>query len=198
MEEGVLHLLNRLYGIPIGRNRPAPLAARQKRLVEFRQKGYTPDKRIRLALKAAGGDKGRRLTGTASSTATDLDQDRIALPFLQSMAQQIVELPVFTDHHYSVVSDVVGQVVSAKLVGRGGETDLDVVIELLPEGDAVADRVWSVCAAGVPIGLSIGALISDSAKHPTGGGVDLLAGEICELSIVGVPAQRRSRRLTPA
>lgn len=192
----VFQLINRLYGV----NRPAPLARRQERVIEFRRKGFVPDRRFKIALKAVGDAKARRLTGTASSTAEDLDRDRISVDFLKSMAAQIIELPVFVDHHYSVVSSVAGKVLSAKLVARGKETDLDVLLELLPPGDAVADRVWSVCMAGVPVGLSIGAIISDSKPRtgPDVHGVDLLAGEIVELSIVGIPAQRRSRRLTPA
>ena len=193
-------LIGYLYNIPRARaTTPAPLAARQQRVVDFRTKGYQPDLRLKIALKAAGDVKARRLTGTASSTAEDLDSDRISVDFLKSMALQIVELPLFADHKYSVIDSVVGKVLSAKLVARGKETDLDVLLELLPEGDAAADRVWSVVQAGVPIGLSIGALITDSKPRTGVGvhGVDLLAGEVVELSIVGVPSQRRSRRLTP-
>jgi len=193
----IYRLINYLYP---GSPPAAPLAQRQQRVIDFRQKGYQPDKRISLVLKAVVSDTARRLTGTASSTAEDLDSDRISVDFLKSMARQIVELPLFADHKYSVIDSVVGKVLTAKLVARGKETDLDVLLELLPEGDAAADRVWSVCMAGVPIGLSIGAIITDSRPRTGVGvhGVDLLAGEIVELSVVGVPSQRRSRRLTPA
>lgn len=198
-KHSVYGLLNYLYNIKTG-PRPAPLAQRQRLIAEFRRKGYTPDKQFRVALKAVVGDaKGRRLTGCASSDAPDLDSDIVSLPLLQKLAKDAANLVVFTDHYYSVVSNAVGQVVAAAVVKRGAFNDLDVTLELLPEGDAVADRVWAVVQAGIPIGLSVGMMITSDEPIERGKrGLRLLDGELVEISIVGLPAQRRSRRLTPA
>lgn len=192
----ILQRLNKLYRI--GRGPPKSVAQRTKRIVAFRCKGLKPPKTFNLKLKAAAVGDGRLLTGVASSDALDRDGDVMSPAFLQRMAKDIVQVPVFADHHYSVVNDVVGKVISAQLLQRDGFNDLNVGIELLPEGDAVADRVWSVVKAGVPIGLSIGAIISDYEPIQKGQpGIRMLDGEIVDLSIVGIPSQPRSQRLQP-
>ena len=184
------------FAYQLGKYRPKPLAERQKRVLEFRRKGLTPSKRIRVALKAAAG-QGRRLAGVASSTAEDLDGDVISPALLRRMSRDIVELPLFSDHHYTV-GTVLGKVVSAQVVDRAGVTDLDVVVELLPEGDPGADKVWALAQNNVPIGLSVGIQVIDYRQRPGGTrGIELLDGEVVDLSVVGIPAQRRSRRLVP-
>jgi hypothetical protein len=160
-----------------------------------RTKSGQPIKEIRASLKAV--DKTvRKLAGRASSTQPDRDGDDMSLKALQQIRKDIIGLPVMLDHAYKI-DNVVGKVTSATLVDRDGFTDLDVVVELLPEGDRGADKAWALVEQNVQIGLSVGVLVHEATPKKNGRSYTFNEVEIIELSIVVVPSQRRSQGLAP-
>lgn len=178
-------------------HQPKTLEQRCSRLLDCRKKGVSPDARFDIALKSVGKDGQRRLAGRASSTAPDRDEDIFSSSAIQSMARDITQVPVFRDHRYGL-ADVIGKVVESGLTKRNEHTDLDVTIELLPEGDEGADKAWALVESDVPIGLSVGVLIYDSTPR-TGKrrGVTFESVEVIDLSVVSIPSQRRSTGLKP-
>jgi hypothetical protein len=160
-----------------------------------RTKSGAPIKTIKGTLKAVDA-KTRKLAGRASSTQPDRDDDDMSVKALQQMRKDIIGLPVLLDHVYKI-DNVVGRVTRATLVERDGYTDLDVVVELLPEGDRGADKAWALVEQGVQIGLSVGVLVHDATPKKNGRSYTFNEVEIIELSIVVVPSQRRSQGLQP-
>jgi len=176
---------------------PKTLEQRCARLVYCRTKGIAPDARFAIALKSVGEDGHRRLAGRASSTQVDRDGDEFSIGLLRRMSKDILQVPVFADHTWRI-NDVVGKVIGSRLTERGQFTDLDVQIELLPEGDVGADKAWGLVQAAVPIGLSVGLLVYERVPRQGDRRGDLFKdGEVVDLSIVGIPSQRRSTGLTP-
>jgi len=178
--------------------RPSRLTLKQRcqRLEDCRKEGIVPDATFAIALKSVDGST-RRLAGRASSTQEDRDSDVFSIEALRAMRSDIRGVPVFLDHKYAI-HNVVGKVVQSALTERGQYTDLDVVIELLPEGDAGSDKVWSLVEAAVPIGLSVGVLVYQATPRSDNRRGDMFNSvEVVDLSIVGIPSQRRSTGLTP-
>lgn len=177
-------------------SRGLTLEQRCDRLLNCRTKGVTPDARFAITLKSVDGDA-RRLAGRASSTAADRDQDVFSLAALKSMKADILGVPLFRDHRYGL-NDVIGKVIASSLVKRGQETDLDVTLELLPPGSEGADQAWKLVESDVPIGLSVGVMVFDSSPRTgKGQGRQFDSVEIVDLSLVGIPSQRRATGLTP-
>lgn len=172
------------------------LKQRCERLEECRAKGIAPDATFAITLKSVDGST-RCLAGRASSTQEDRDSDVFSIEALRAMRSDIRGVPVFLDHKYAI-HNVVGKVVQSALTERGQYTDLDVVIELLPEGDAGSDKVWSLVEAAVPIGLSVGVLVYQATPRSDNRRGDMFNSvEVIDLSVVSIPSQRRSTGLTP-
>lgn len=129
-----------------------------------------------IQIKRADSDA-RRLTGIASTPATDRQGDqldpmgaRFKLPF-----------PLLLGHDHDAP---IGEVIEARATPKG----IYVVCQLAPEGTtAKADEGWRAIRAGLIRGLSVGFIGRDWDPLPTGGR-RFKEWEVVELSAVAVPA----------
>jgi hypothetical protein len=148
-----------------------------------------------LIVKAADDTSGKPiLSATASSTAKDLSSDSFALSALEIMVRDFPGKVVFADHNYAI-GNIVGKVLTASLVQRGSETDLDVTIQLDTNNPA-AVQIAAQCRDSIFPCVSVGVIvkaahfIEDKASKTKTMVIDDIV--VLELSIVGIGALDRA------
>ena len=142
-----------------------------------------------LVVKAQDGDR-RRITGLASSPTPDRSGD-ILEPLGATFRNP---LPLLLHHDRA---QPVGRVtLTATARGITFEAELPEI----PEPGALRDRVneaWQSIKAGLITGVSIGFRpLADGVKRLASGGLHVLKSEVCELSLVTIPANVETTILT--
>lgn len=140
------------------------------------------------AVKTKSADGKPMLLATASSDATDLENDYFTIQALRQMAAGLKGKLIFANHRYAVPEDVVGQAVDTSLVKRAGLNMLDLMIEVATENPR-AVQVYDMVRGGTRLGVSVGVLVKDSRREKDGRTAitDVIP---LEASIVGIPANQ--------
>jgi len=138
-----------------------------------------------LNVKAAD-TAGRRISGIASTPEVDRQGDILEL------AGVTFKNPVPLLAHHDQTNPIGRAWLTATPTGITFDAELATVDEPGPF-KTLADDVWQRLKAGVMSGASIGFRIVDNAvEHLRSGGRRILKSEICELSLVSVPANQNA------
>jgi hypothetical protein len=156
------------------------------------------------ALKAYEADGRKVLSCTASSSVEDLHGDTMTDDCVRDMAAQAKSknMTIFLNHKYAVPEDVFGSTVDTRTTSRTQgadgkavwDFDLDMVVN---ESNPRAVNTYAALKdAGVKLGVSIGAMISEwefkNKEAGFSGGMVIKKVDLLEASIVGIPANPRS------
>ena len=120
------------------------------------------------------------ITGLASSTAKDLDGERVSLKALQQMYNQVKGLSLFSEHEHHLKS-ILGVITDAELKGE----ELYITAEILPEHKMF---VKGLIDSGVSLGFSIGGI----AKFDENDKSLMSDFQLLEVSLVSLPANWQS------
>jgi HK97 family phage prohead protease len=147
-------------------------------------------------LKAQRADDGMmRLSGTASSTVTDMHGDNMLRSALEDMLRAANNnMTIFLNHSYNVPEDVAGSSKGAQLVQRSSDVwDLDIDVDVNAKNPRAVEA-FNAIDSGVKLGLSIGAMIPEggAVRNKETGAYTIAHVDLLETSIVGIPANPRS------
>ena len=170
-------------------------AAKTKRVATAKRRKIARSKRTvvtsglkLIRRKAAGGSA--VVTATASSTATDLDNEFFSLRALKQMARAFKGKLAFLNHRYSVPDDVFGTIIGTALVKRGGDDALDISIKV-DESNPKAAATLEMIRGGTRLGVSVGVLVADGGSKEEADGRRSLNDIVAlEASIVGIPSNQ--------
>lgn len=145
--------------------------------------------------KAPTGSDRPVVYATASSTANDLDSDRMDQKALEVMAERFVGVTVFLNHRYNWPEDVFGTILRTRLVDRDGALDLDMEIAVEDQNPR-ALQSYKMIQNGTRAGVSVGVLVLDyetiDEKH-LGRKIIVIKDVLpLEASVVGIPSNQRS------
>jgi len=132
---------------------------------------------------------------TASSTAEDLESDRMSEKALKQMAERFIGVTAFLNHKYQWPEDVFGTILRTHLVERDGVIDLDIEIAI-EDKNPRAIQSYEMIKNGTRAGVSVGVLVLD---HKTTDDTHMGRKVIeisdilpLEASLVGIPAVQRA------
>lgn len=126
------------------------------------------------------GDDKLIITGLASSTAKDLDGERVSLKALEQMYNQVKGLSLFSEHEHHLKS-ILGVITDAELKGE----ELYITAEILPEHKMF---VKGLIDSGISLGFSIGGI----AKFDENDKNLMSDFQLLEVSLVSLPANWQS------
>lgn len=185
---------------------------------------YNTFKFFTNTLKAVKDDNGARyITGIASSTGLDRDNDRMSESALHTMKSTAeANLTIFTNHEYKVPDDLFGSCVEATVKAQKNKEpitiksdddqaiietynpqELEVKIKVV--SDAVnpkAGQLYKAIEEGVNLGFSIGGKVKKAATvidAITEKAINLIESiDLYEISIVSIPANPEAMNLAIA
>lgn len=185
---------------------------------------YNTFKFFTNTLKAVKNDDGSRMiTGIASSTGIDRDNDRMSESALHTMKSTAeANLTIFTNHEYKVPDDLFGSCVEATIKAqknaspikiKSDDAEVDVItydpqeleVKIKVVSDAVnpkAGQLYKAIEEGVNLGFSIGGVVKKASTvidAITEKAVNLIESiELYEISIVSIPANPDAMNLAIA
>jgi len=144
-----------------------------------------------LVTKAAGGESNKSeyyLVGEATNSEIDKDGEFLSKEFLQKAAPTMIGITAFFEHD-SRIDKSIGVVTNAEYT-KDGAVNVEIFLED-PEDNEYVKKILKKIEHGIKIGFSIGGRIYGTKTHKDSKGntvVELVDGEIYEVSAVGIPA----------
>lgn len=165
--------------------------------LDVRRAEFVQGKRSLLIDSAAG--EAMYLTGTASSSTEDRMGDTLDDNCQASMLAQAKNMTQFLDHVYTIPESILGTIHEASIRRAsdpklGDCLDFEIVSSVW-DGNPRAVKCWQAVQGGIKLGWSIGGIFTDvDLKDPDDwfSGLTVHDIELLEVSLVGIPANRRT------